>query len=98
MRVIQIVHEVDQDHGVESNCVEYPPFQLLSDKTDIIREWQAATIQRIVCTYKSWVYTVCAQVFEEKFQHEVTPSEEMLITLRNERFPEKVFPSTYDFE
>ena len=82
--------------GVEScDSLEYPPFRSFHDKTDIIREWQVAmnpeNLTRGVCA-------VCAQVFEVKSLHEVTPSEEMLIVLHNERLPEQTLPSTYDFE
>ena len=85
----------DQDGVENSNCLEYPPFRSFSDKTDIIREWQVVmnpeNLTRGVCA-------VCAQVFEVRSLHEVTPSEEMLTMLCNERLPEETLPSTYDFE
>ena len=85
----------DQDGVENSNCLEYPPFRSFSDKTDIIREWQVVmnpeNLTRGVCA-------VCAQVFEVKSLHEVTPSEEMLTVLRNEHLPEETLPSMYDFE
>ena len=69
---------LDQDGVVSSNCLEYPPFQSFSDKTDIICEWQVEmnpnNLSRSVCA-------VCAQVFDVKALCEVTPSEEMLIVL-----------------
>ena len=83
---------VDHD-SVEG--IEYPPLRTFTDKADIIREWQAEmnpeNRARGVCA-------VCAQLFEEKSLHDVSPTEEILTTLQNERLPEETLPSTYDFE
>ena len=85
----------EQDDARSKSSVEYPPFRSYDDKVDIIREWQEAmnpdNLTRGVCA-------VCAQVFEQKYLHHVTPTVEMLNALRNERLPEETQPSTYDFE
>lgn len=86
---------LEQDDARSKSSVEYPPFRTNDEKLNIIREWQEAmnpdNLTRGVCA-------VCAQVFEQKSLHDITPTVEMLNSLRNERLPEETLPSTYDFE
>ncbi|KIN94901.1 hypothetical protein M404DRAFT_34605 [Pisolithus tinctorius Marx 270] len=81
--------------GTSQESPSYPPFRSLSDKFDIIRDWQNNISPQHL---REDVCAVCAQLVPCRDLADVAPTEEMLFALRNDWLPQQCCPRTYDIE